>query len=434
MQQTALALADDHLLDADGSARTELSLRKATGAIHIRNDTTMLQRKLTDALLCVAGTQLGDRTILSHQVSLSYLCQLTGFNSNNVAHIKNSLESLVATRIKWDIVNPDGEREWGVAALLADARIRGGVVTYSFAPQLREKLAAPERWATLRMQVIRRFSSGTALAMYENCLPYRGVGQTPFFTLPLLRELLGATAESYDEFKALNRAVLKPAIEEVNRIGKKHNDIQIEVEYKRVKRQVSEVKIWITSPGDGKAEEPVDERLLEQLTQDFCLSAKKSHQILTENTVDKVVTVMNYVGARYTKGLVERGKIAPYFLSTLSRWDGTAMAESRLDQSDAQVGAASKSFGAERAQSLQAVAERQEEERRAQERKSEAFRRLSALDVDQRVALDARFENHVRKNYAVVLPVLKKDGPDHPMLKAIFSAFVMKELLSTEQG
>lgn len=432
MQQTSLAFAQDDLpLPApSGNARTDLSLRKATGAIHIRNDISTLQRKVINALLCTAGAQLADRTILSHQVALSYLCQLTGFRSNNVAHIKDSIESLVGTRIKWDIIDPDGAHEWGVAALLADARIRGGVVTYSFAPALREKLATPEHWALLRMPVIRRFASGPGLAMYENCIPYRSVGQTPYFGVEMLRELLGATAESYDEFKSFNRAILKPAIAEVNKVGKQHNDIQVELEYKRVKRQVTEVKIWITSSGEEADGVAVDERLLDQLTEDFCLVRKKAFDILVANEPEKVTAVMNYVGARYTQGKVAHGKIAPYFLSTLAKWDGSAEPQvSRLDHTPTAMAGADKGFGEARQKSLKAAAERQEAERLAEERKIEAFRRLSALDVDQRVTLDAQFEENVAKHQSFVLPYLKKHGPDHPMIRGLYSAFIQHALL-----
>lgn len=426
MHQTSMAFPDDGPRSTRHS-HAELNLRKATGAIHIRNDISTLQRKVSDALLFIAGSQLGDMSIMSHQVSLAYLCKLTGFNSNNISHLKESIDNLVGTRIKWDIINPNGEHEWGVASLLADAVFRNGVVTFSFAPQLREKLSSSERWAPINMSVVRRFSSGPGLAMYENCVPYRGVGQTPFFKVDLLRELLGSTAESYDEFKVLNRSVLKPAIEEVNREG----DLSLELEYKRERRQVVAVKIWITPKDKDSAESPaevvVDERMLEQLTEDFCLGDAVARNILTEHPADKVQAIMEYVGDRYTKNQIRKGKVGPYFLTTLMNWDGSAVKESRLD---AKI--KSTTANAVQGEKPATAKQRAEQERQAvlaQERKLEAQKRLAMLDVDERVDLDARFEQFVRQNYTPVLDFLKKEGPSHPMVTGVFNLFLQKELL-----
>lgn len=191
MQQTSM------FPDADISSLPSLNLRKATGAVHIRNDVTVFQRKLMTGLYFAAFPQLGDFSVLSHTIALPALSKLVGFNSNNIAYLKENLDSLVGTRIHWNIQDKN-EEEWGVAALLADVKIRGSMITYSLSPALRKKLVESSHYALVDMRKARLFKSKAGLALWENCLPYQAVGQTPFFELDLLRDLLGAQGESYD--------------------------------------------------------------------------------------------------------------------------------------------------------------------------------------------------------------------------------------------
>lgn len=427
MQQAALAFNDDPMLDVSahrGGSVSDLSLRKATGAIHIRNDINTLQRKITNALLLSAGAkQLADFTILSHQVSMSFLKQTIGYTSKNDAHLRTAIEGLVGTRIHWDIVTPDGEQEWGVAALLADAVVRAGTVTYSFAPQLRKKLATPEHWAPLSMNMVRLFASGPGLALYENCAPYRTHGKTPLFPLAMLRELLGATAASYDSFRLLNSKVIKPAVEEVNKIGVAHDDLQVEPVFERQQRRVIGIRFMITHAGHPESPmADVDDRLLSQLTLDFCLMPSVAHRVLVEHDTTVVEDVMAYVGQRYGDGKIAKGKIAPYFLQTLKRWDGSAALTSRLDRPKPATPPRKVKDPAQQAAKEKASAERAS-------RLAEAEQRLAAMSVDERVAFDSEFEAYVRAHHTPVLGVLQKNGADHPMLKAIFRIFLEETLL-----
>lgn len=437
MQQASLAFTNEQ----GKPFEPEQSLRKATGAIHISSvNLTLMDRKLMNGLLYFAAPDIGNRSVQTFRVSLSLLARVIGFNSNNTRELKNRLTGLVGTRVHWNILQTgaSGASEWGVAALLADAVISHGELKYSFAPQLREKLASPEHWAPIDMSVVRKFSTGAGIALYENLEPYRVVGQTPFFQLPMLRELLGASSESYDEFKALNRSVIKPAIEEVN----KHSRFNVEAELQRERRQVVAVKLHFcrkdrletenqeADPVDAMVAQAFAEQLLEQLTLDYCLGPETAAKMMRDHPADKLQRVMEYVGKRYTEGKINEGRIAPYFMATIAKWDD-GQATSRLAVKRGQAATSAKGAGGKQ-QRENAAEERAKAVREA--RKLEAEKHLALLSVEERVALEADFETHVAKHHTPVLKILQDHGVTHPMIKAAFSEYVQERLLGAAEA
>ena len=111
--------------------------------------------------------------------------------------------------------------------------------------QLRQKLHNPRVYAKLNLRLQNQFTSKYALVLWEVCFDYfdtdRDQGETPFIPLETFRELMGIEVSEYQTFKALNRDVIKPAIKEINALTNYH----VEVEYKRIRRSVAELKFRI---------------------------------------------------------------------------------------------------------------------------------------------------------------------------------------------
>lgn len=168
-----------------------------------------------------------------------------GFDSHNHEHLQEALRALRAFEVQWNILNKNNKEKWGVAGLLADARIVEGICRYSFAPQLRMKLYNPIMYTKLNLRLQNRFKGQYALILWEVCFDYfdvdRGQGQTPFITLEKFRELMGVESDEYPLFGELNRNVIKPAVNEINDL----TDYFVEVEQKRMGRKVAELKFRI---------------------------------------------------------------------------------------------------------------------------------------------------------------------------------------------
>ena len=192
----------------------------------------------------------------------SELAKKLGFNSHNEDYLKETLEALVDCTVEWNILGKDKKEEWGVASLLAEARIKNGICTYAYPPYLRTKLYNPRIYTKLNLGLQNRFTSRYALILWEVCFDYfdiaRNQGETPFIPLERFKELMGIGEDDYPLFKEFNRNVIKPAIKEINEL----TNFSVEVDQKRVGRRIGELKFRISRLTELSSVEPVQETFL----------------------------------------------------------------------------------------------------------------------------------------------------------------------------
>lgn len=216
---------------------------KASPAIQIQGKMTHLQRRAWNILLANAYNELPEKEV--HSVSVAELAAKLGFDSKNEEYLKETLKSLRNCEVEWNILRKDKKQEWGVAGLLAEARIIDGICYYEYSPSMRQRLHNPHIYTKLNLRLQNNFKGQYALILWEVCFDYfdtnRGEGETPFIRLQTFRELMGIEADEYRTFKALNQRVIKPAINEINELTNYH----VEVEHKRIGRKVAELKFCI---------------------------------------------------------------------------------------------------------------------------------------------------------------------------------------------
>ncbi len=215
-------------------------LKKNVSAIHIGARLSLLQRKLVNALLYNAYDQL--LTAKEHQICSTILSEMIGFDSHNTAYLKAALKGLVETTIEFDILEDDGTRDWKVSSLISEAGIRKGVCSYAFSASMADKLYHPDMYSKINLSVLRDMKSAHALVLYENCHRYLGIAHTPWWDVDVFRKLMSVDQmTSYKQFKLLNRAVIQPAVKEVNELS----NIQLELETKRKGRSVMGLRFLI---------------------------------------------------------------------------------------------------------------------------------------------------------------------------------------------
>ncbi len=216
---------------------------KASAAVQIQNNMTLLQRRAWNILLAHAYDELP--TEEWHHIGVHDLMQVLEFHSKNEDYLKDALEALVGCKVKWNVLDKDGTAIWGVAALLAEAEIKGGVCTYAYGPKFRGLLYNPKMYARVCLSLQNRFDSKHALALWELCVDYLGAerdyGETPFIPLEHFRELMGITEGMYPTFKRLSEKVINPAIAEINRLS----DFRVTVDYQRQSRKITALKFKI---------------------------------------------------------------------------------------------------------------------------------------------------------------------------------------------
>ncbi len=216
------------------------AVKKNVAAIHVSGKLTLLQRKLSNVLLLNAYDDLLAKP--SHRIDARTLCLMIGYNSNDMETLKGALRGLAETVAEWDMLDGRGRQEWGVSALLSYAKLKEGVCEYAYSPALAEKLHDPKVFALINLNIQRRFTSGHALALYENCYRFLRTGSTGWWEIGLFRKLMGIDDSAYYEtFKHLNAKIIKPAVDEINR----SSNIVVTPEFRRQGRAVSEIRFRI---------------------------------------------------------------------------------------------------------------------------------------------------------------------------------------------
>ena len=216
-------------------------LKKHVAAIHTDGHLSLLQRKLSNVLLLNAYDQLLTQT--EHEIDEKTLCVMLGYDSNDRAPLKTALKALASIHAEWNILGDNQQEvEWGVSSLLSHAVLSKGRCRYGYSPALAVKLYNPHIYASFNMSVQRKFRSGHALALYENCYRFKKTGSTGWWTLETFRRLMGVNeSDYYRQFKHLNAKIIKPTVREINRVS----DIEITPEFKRKGRSIVELRFLI---------------------------------------------------------------------------------------------------------------------------------------------------------------------------------------------
>ena len=228
--------------------KKEERFKKGVGAIHTSGTLTLIQRKLANVLLYAAYDDLLKKR--THKIPVSLMCAMLGWNeSNRIDYLKEALSALQRTTLQFNL-REDGKEVWESMTMLSYATIKDGVCIWRYDESLAEKLYKPDVFAMINLRVQNRIDSAYALNLYENCLRYKSTKTTGFWDLGLFREIMGVQAGYCDDFRYLNRTVIKPAIEKVNKLS----DINISVEYVRKGRSVAGLKFFVHEKSDEEKE------------------------------------------------------------------------------------------------------------------------------------------------------------------------------------
>ena len=137
---------------------------------------------------------------------------------NGNAPIKESLKRLQKTLVRLDYFNKGKLRERHLSLLITtDVPKNEGVVLWKFHPELAPLLANPQSYARVYLSVSAEMTGRYAPRLYDNIAYYATQNETTWrVSVDDLRELLNATASSYDEFRSFSAKVLRPAVDQIN--------------------------------------------------------------------------------------------------------------------------------------------------------------------------------------------------------------------------
>jgi plasmid replication initiation protein len=295
-------------------------LKKHAATIHCSNTLSLLQRKITNALLYHAYKELMVKE--EHEISVKQLCKLISYQGNNHAAIKSALKELLSTVIEWNIVNDTtGLEDWTASSILASVSLKGPLCYFAYSPRMKQLLHSPSMFGKINLLVQSRFKSSYGLALYENCIRYRGLPYTKWFELDLFRKLMGVPPDKYSIFRDFKRRVLDKSVEEVNT----YSELIVEAEVYREGKQVTKIRFALkerakkTRLGTTNALEESDPmaELKSRLTNQFCLTENQASEVMTEYGSDFIHEKMNLVESskNFKQGKIQN--LAGYFMSAL---------------------------------------------------------------------------------------------------------------------
>jgi plasmid replication initiation protein len=296
-----------------------LELKKHVAAIHSSNTLSLLQRKIANALLYNAYNDLFIKE--EYQIHIGSLCKLIGYDSNDHKLIKKALINLLSTVIEWNLVDGnkvDIEGIWNASSIIADASIDGAICTYSYSNKMRKLLHRPELYGRLNMVVQAKFQSNYGLALYENCIRYQNIGQTPWFELAQFRKLMGVGENKYKIFRDFKTRVLDKALEEVN----KYSPIIVNSQMRKQNRQVIAIQFLIKKINEDVVSKNQDNAFpsttqAELLKLKFGLSKKQQEDVLSSYSPEYIAEKINVVEASPSFKAGKINNLAKYFLSAL---------------------------------------------------------------------------------------------------------------------
>lgn len=285
------------------TATKGLEVKKHVGAIHVIGELSLIQRKISNMLLFHAYPNL--LTQEKHQIDVRELANVIGFDSNDLALLKDALTAMTKISVEWNVLNPKGRKIWGAAPLLAGAKIENGVCEYAYSPFLREKLYQPEVYARIDLGIQKGFSSSYGLALYENAVRFKEIGTTGMRSLQTWRELLGVGEKQYAEFKNLKRRVIDVALTEVN--GK--SDILVEVHFEHKGRKIVGMRFDIAENPNLVMDLQINTEYLENSLYlrllEFGVTSFQAMDMMERFDEKRIMENLDYVFGEVTKGAVK---------------------------------------------------------------------------------------------------------------------------------
>ena len=352
-------------------------LKKHVAAIHSATKLSLVQRKIANALLFNAYNELSEKQ--EHQIHIRTLSELIGYNSNELNAIKRALVSLISTVVEWNLIDKeraDNAGVWNASAIISDASITGAVCTYSYSNKMRQLLYRPEMYGRLNMQVQARFKSSYGLVLYENCVRYQNIQETPWFDMTVFRKLMGVDETKYPVFKDFRKRVLDIAVKEVN----EHSGFNLDYLLKKVGRTPVGIKFNMTTNIKKAISSSPTEDMLQQ---DFSFSKQQA-----------VIAVADFGEAYVEEKIAVVKNSASYKKQSITHLAGYMQSALTQDYKNSEKTSASKKASAEvfvsGSRENQTQKQRSHDEKQEQKKMMEQFYQHSLAEQEQLFSLFAK--------------------------------------------
>lgn len=403
-----------------------LELKKHINAIHCSNNLSLVQRKLFNALLYNAYPDLPYKQ--QFEIRGKDLYQLIGYNSNDTAKLKEALIGLITIAIEWNVIDcsTGQEKKWKASSILASAELSNGVCIYEYSQVMKDLMYQPEIYGQINVELMSKFKSGYGLALYENCIRYKGLKQTPWFPIDIFRKLMGVFDGKYLVFKDFKKRVLDVGVNEVNSVS----PIRIYPDIERINQRVTRIRFKlekkITESPISLSELSIDDTLKPVLINTFGFSTQMVDETYENYDIEYIREKVELItqSESFSSGKI-RG-LAGYLMEALKK-------DYRPSKSSKVIINERRKISEAKEKEINDKLEKQEE-RYKQYVNKKINNYLVNLTEEQHGDLIGEFELFIKENQNTIFKSMyKKYGLEHPATKSDFHRFI-KENKQNEIG
>jgi len=149
-------------------------------------------------------------------ISANELMLFFGIGNENHTYLRNELEVLNRTQIKYNILGKNKRsKESGVFTLISEFKYLSGTIKFSFPPSIEQMILNPKMFGKINLVVIKSLRSKYSIALYELAEDYINV-QIPKMSIVKFKELMGVEEHQYYKFSTLRKYVIDVAVDEIN--------------------------------------------------------------------------------------------------------------------------------------------------------------------------------------------------------------------------
>lgn len=408
-------------------------LKKHIATVFIRGNLSSLERKLWNILTKNAYPRLSEED--RYEIPVSVLLRAANIHGNDRRILKPALIKLRQTSIHWIRQSKTGQIEvdadWAEFGFLSFVMVRDGMVYYEYTKFVREQLQDPSVYARIHLESQSKLPRGRALALYEITARYRPNkakgfrGLTDSWNLEFFRMAMGAEAPLYDEFKNLNRRIIKANVEKIN----ERTDIKLKPIFHRKGRRCVAVQFEVRDnpqlPLALDSENSESVRLRNELVR-FGLGLVEADDFLKTYDVDYLQEKINYVEAQLKAGKQIEFVNAYLRKAILKDWKMVSGSEIRRLKRQETESLKREQLRIE----LEKEAQRDAEERAQKDAEQlKVDSHLASLSETERADLDTKFETQMKSNsISRQTWERREEGVYRLMLAGSWRAFVLEEL------
>lgn len=213
-------------------------LQKASAAIHMSHNITLLQQNILNFLLFSAYKDF--ETKREFKISIVDILEYLDNRSRDTKSVKKALKGL-CVHTRFNLFGKDKDLRWGYINILESVKITGGLCTYKFGFIFRNRFRDTDVYSYIDLNKTKKFKSKYGLFLYELAVDYKRERATDWIDIKTFRKYMGLKRNTYKTFKLLNHHVIKRAVDQVNEIA----DFEVAVIFKRSMKQVVSIRFFI---------------------------------------------------------------------------------------------------------------------------------------------------------------------------------------------